>query len=120
VKLENVGIVIASRELILDGKETVRILIGKPEKLPESDDWYCPRQAVGVGSGKVKCAYGVDPMQALVLSLQMLGAELYCSPEYETGRLNWECGAVKGDLGLPVPEIVRDVLPKRDDGGNGH
>ncbi|HEX3664965.1 MAG TPA: hypothetical protein VHU23_07020 [Rhizomicrobium sp.] len=117
--LENVGIVIASRELTLDDKQAIPILIGKPEILPGSDDWYCPHQAAGIGSGKVRYAIGVDPVQALVLSLSMLGAELYCSPEYEAGRLNWECGKVRGNLGLPVPENIRDVFPGGKAGGSG-
>jgi hypothetical protein len=48
----------------------------------------------------------------------MAGAQLYCSAEYEAGRLNWECGTVKGDLGLPVPENIRGVLPKGKSGGS--
>ncbi|MGO8741925.1 MAG: hypothetical protein ACLQUR_05935 [Limisphaerales bacterium] len=46
----------------------------------------------------------------------MVGAELYCSEEYENGRLTWDCGAVKGDLGFPVPENIRDVLPASQSG----
>ena len=115
--LASVGDVIASRDLMLDDRQKVQVLIGKPEMLPGSEDWYCPYQSVGIGSGKVRYAIGVDPVQALVLSLSMLGAELYCSSEYEAGRLSWECGAVKGDLGLPVSQNIRDVLPKRKTGG---
>jgi hypothetical protein len=112
MKLDNVGDIVASRELMLDGKQMVQVLIGKPERLPDHDDWYCPNQIVGIGSGKVKSAVGVDSVQALVLSLQMVGAQLYCSAEYEAGRLSLECGVVKGDLGFPVPENIRDILPK--------
>jgi hypothetical protein len=119
MELTNIGIAIASRDLTLDDKQTVSILIGKPEMLPGSDDWYCPHQTVGIGSGKVRYAIGVDPVQALVLSLSMLGAELYCSPEYEAGRLSWECGKVKGDLGLPVPQNIRDVFPGGKAGETG-
>jgi hypothetical protein len=115
MKLESVGIVIASRDLTLDDKETVQVLIGKPERLPGYDDWYCPHQIVGIGSEEVQCIFGVDPIQALLLSLSMVGAKLYCCAEYKAGRLSWECGSVRGDLGLPVPEIIRDVLP---DGGS--
>jgi hypothetical protein len=122
MKLDNVGDIAASRELMLDGEQMVQILIGKPERLPDHDDWYCSHQIVGIGSGEVKRIWGVDSVQALVLSLQMVGAQLYCSAEYAAGRLSWECGAVKGDLGLPVPENIRDVLPKatpRDGHDNG-
>lgn len=116
MKLENVGLVIASRQLTLDDNHKVEILIGKPSPIPNGTDWYCPYQTLGMGSGRVRYAGGVDSVQALVLSLSMVGAELYCSAEYESGRLSWECGAVKGDLGFPVPENIRDVLPKGSSG----
>ncbi len=111
MKLENVGVVIASRELTLDGNRKVEVLIGKPEPCPDGIDWYCPHQTVGVGSGRVRYAIGVDTVQALVLGLSMVGAELYTSEEYESGRLSWDAGASTGNLGFPVPESIRDVLP---------
>ncbi len=121
MKLENVGVVIASRELTLDGNQKVEVLIGKPEPCPDGIDYYCPHQILGVRSGRVRYAIGVDTVHALVLGLSMVGAELYTSDEYESGRLSWDCGTVKGDLGFPVPENIRDVLPgnqggDRDDG----
>lgn len=109
--LENVGTVIAARELSLDDAQTIRVLIGTPKQRTDSNEWYCPYQTVGIGSGRVGISFGVDFVQALVLALSMVGAELYCSKEHEAGRLSWECGAVKGDLGFPVPESIRDVLP---------
>jgi hypothetical protein len=111
LKLDNVGEVIASRELTLDGTAKVTVLIGKPRYEPAPVDWYCPYQTVGVGSGRVRCAYGGDSVQALVLALSLVGAQLYCSAEYEAGRLSWDYGAVKGDLGFPVPPNIQDVLP---------
>jgi hypothetical protein len=111
IKLQNVGVVIAARELTLDENQKVEVLIGKPEPCPDGVDWYCPHQTVGRGSGEVRYAIGVDTVQALILALSMVGAELYCSEEYSAGRLTWDCGAVKGDLGFPVPENIRDVLP---------
>jgi hypothetical protein len=39
-RLENVGDVIASRDLTLDNEQRVKVLIGKPERLPGYDDWY--------------------------------------------------------------------------------
>ncbi len=118
MKLENVGTVIAERELSLDGATAVRVLIGAPKQRINRDDWYCPYQTDGIGSGRVGISYGVDSVQALVLALSMVGAELYCSREYEAGRLSWDCGAVKGDLGFPVPESIRDVLPGRGNNGS--
>lgn len=90
MKLDNVGVVIASRELILDGNRKVQVLIGKPMPLPDGnyDGSYCPHQTIGVRSGRVRCAYGVDAVQALTLALSMVGAELYTSEEYQSGRLS--------------------------------
>ncbi len=110
MKLENVGVVIASRELTLDETGKVTVLIGKPQQFGDID-WYCPYQIIGIRSGKVKRAEGVDSVQALVLALSIVGAKLYCSQEYEAGRLSWDGGTVKGDLGFPVPPNIQDVLP---------
>jgi len=114
-KPTDVGEIIATREYLLDGAKKVTVLIGKPQPHASDKqwvDWYCPFQKRGLDSDRVKRAWGVDPIQALLLALQMLGAELYSSEEYKTGRLTWHCERVKGDLGLPVMEIIRDVLPK--------
>jgi hypothetical protein len=114
--LEDVGDVIASRELTLDKTQSVTVLIGKPQRLSGSSDWYCAHQKIGIDSDRVKYAIGVDALQALLLGLSMVGVELYTSPEYEAGRLSWDCGAVKGDLGFPVPPNVQDILPRGSDG----
>lgn len=113
LKLNDAGEVIARRELTLDAADKVTVLIGRPQKLPDHEDWYCPYQITGVRSGRVRCAIGVDPMQALVPALSMAGAELYTCEEYEDGRLTRDCGAVKGDLGIPVPDSISDLLPDR-------
>jgi hypothetical protein len=113
LNLKTVGEVIATRELTLDQSRKITILIGKPQPTPEGIDWYCPFEKLGIGSGRIKHAMGVDAMQALVLVLQMVGTELYTSGEYKAGRLEWDCG-VNGDLGFPVPDIIRDVLPGKE------
>ena len=110
MKLENLGIVIATRELILDRSERVTVLVGKPQLFANGVDWYCPYQTLGIGSGGVRYGAGVDEIQALVLALSMVGAELYCSEEYREGRLMWDCGR-DGDLGFPVSDNIRDLLP---------
>jgi hypothetical protein len=119
MKLDNVGTVIATRQLTLDGNQKVEILIGKPEPCPDGIDWYCPYQKHGVGLEHVKCAIGIDSVSAIVHALTMIGADLYCSDEYADGRLTWECGTVRGDLGFPVTDNIRDVLPGNQS-GNRH
>lgn len=117
LELKDVGEVIATRELTLDETGKVTVLIGKPQQFGDID-WYCPYQKNGIGSNKLKRAEGVDAVQALVLALSKVGAELYCSQEYEAGRLSWDGGAVKGDLGFPVPPNIQDVLPPGAGGGS--
>lgn len=111
IPFENVGDVVATRELTLDGNRKVEVRIGKPERLPDSDDLVLPPTIIGIGSGRVKQMSSVDSVQALVLTLAIVGIELYCSEEYEAGRLACDWGAAKGDLGFPLPKSVRDVLP---------
>ncbi len=50
--------------------------------------------------------HGANSMQALVLSLQMLGAELYASQAHKEGRLN----GGQGGYGIPVPSNFRPDL----------
>jgi hypothetical protein len=96
VKFDNVGVVIASRKLALDGEDKVTVLIGKPEKCPDEDDYYCPYQIVGVGSARVRLAIGVDTTQALQLALKMIGADLHASG----AKLTW---LDEAELGFPAP-----------------
>lgn len=111
MKLDDVGEVIATRDLILDENKKVTILFGKPQYHPEPVGWICPYQKLGLGSEDVCYAAGGDSVDAVILALSIIGAKLYCSAEYEAGRLSWDGGAVKGDLGFPVPPSIQDLLP---------
>ena len=84
-------------------------MIGKPEKFPDADDYYCPYQIVGVGNERVRYAGGIDAVQALELTLKMIGTDLYTSGEAQSGALSWMGGSKKGDLGFPVPDGLRDL-----------
>jgi hypothetical protein len=108
VELKNVGVPIAQRELELEGATKVTVTIGKPEKFPGSDDYYCPYQVVGLGDSKVRYAGGIDGVQALLLALEMIGADLYTSSEAQHGKLSWN---EERALGFPVPDSIRDLLP---------
>lgn len=110
-RMDSIGDVIAARTLTLDGTLEAKIIIGRPQHFPNGGNWYCPYQTLNVGLEQVLYAAGIDEVQALILALSMIGAKLYTSDEYRDGRLTWDCGAVKGDLGFPVPESIRDVLP---------
>jgi hypothetical protein len=51
---------------------------------------------------------GVDSVQALLLALQMIGAELYSSKHHEAGELVWEREG--GGYGFLVPRTISDLL----------
>ena len=51
---------------------------------------------------------GIDSMQALLLALQMIGAELYSSKHHDAGELVWEREG--GGYGFPVPRTISDLL----------
>ena len=89
--------VIAERELEAgDGRPGgVTVRLGRPAPDPEGD-WSCPFQVVGIdGRAEVYAAYGVDALQALVLAIQMIRAQLG-SAQARHG-LTWLGG---DDLGL--------------------
>ena len=92
--------------------KTVTVLVGKPEKFPDAEDYYCPYQILGLGNERVRRAGGVDAVQALELALKMIGTDLYTSKESQSGELSWS-GGKKGDLGFPVPDVLRDLAPSQ-------
>lgn len=46
MQLKEVGVQIATRMLDLNGKQ-VTVVIGRPEKFPDGEDYYCPYQLCG-------------------------------------------------------------------------
>ena len=111
MKLESVGEIIATRELdIADSGAKVTVGIGTPKNFPDSSDYYCPYEIRGLGNDKVRYAGGIDAIQALLLALQRVGAELYTSEECKAGMLIW-AGGQEGNLGFPVPDSISDMIP---------
>jgi hypothetical protein len=113
MKIESVGTIIATRELALASGKKVSVIIGKPKKIPDNGGYYCPYQIVGMGKEKVRYAGGVDGVQSLLLALEMIGADLYTSKEAKAGTLSWDGGG-NGNLGFPVPDVLRDLVPNSD------
>jgi len=72
----NLGEVIAERALTFtraDGStEAVTVRIGKPAVGTSPDEWRCPYQIVGLGRVRTFALSGVDSMQALLLTLQVI------------------------------------------------
>jgi hypothetical protein len=109
MQLQDVGVQIATRDLHV-GDKKITVVIGRPEKFPEGEDYYCPYQIVGIGNGRVRYGGGLDAVQALQLALKKIGADLYTSPEAQSKQLSW-VGGDAGDLGFPVPDSIRDMAP---------
>jgi len=103
-----VGQVLAERQLDLNtnGRNSlVKVLLGVPRRIPDSADFYCPYQIVGLASEAVCYAEGVDAAQALYLAMEAVGTVLSSTPEARSGRLTWY-----GDRMLGFP--VRDQRPE--------
>ena len=72
--------VIAFRDYTLasgPGHSTIHVELGKPARAPEdSRSWYCPWTITKAGDVHPFSAVGVDPLQALLLGLSSLRANL--------------------------------------------
>jgi hypothetical protein len=105
MKLDSVGEIIAMRILELVQTEgppsVVTVLLGKPQRLPNFPDYYCPYQIKGAGSEKIGYTCGIDAFQALQLVLSRLSMEVEVLNKELDGRLRWDADD-RGDLGFPA------------------
>lgn len=102
MELRSLGQVIAERRYVLltssGSKQEVVARIGVPQKSPDRD-FFCPFEIVGLGTPKIKCAFGIDAVQALRLTLKMIGVDLhYYRKQLGAGLYFFEEG---DDLGFP-------------------
>jgi hypothetical protein len=98
----SVGQVIAERVFDLDvngDRREVRVLIGAPTPIPDSPDFFCPYQVVGLDDPTVRYTEGVDGAQALYLAMESVGTLLASTVEARTGQLTWYGESA---LGFPV------------------
>jgi len=83
--------------------------------VPESESpkvWGC-RYEIGWPDGlRSVTAWGADSVQALVIALGMIGAEIYSSDGHKTGNLYWD--APGNGYGFPVAPTLRDLLQGDD------
>lgn len=92
--------------------DAVTVTLFRPEELPNSAGFSCSYRIHGLSTELVKEGRGSDAMQALLLTLAKIGADLYTSSEANTGRLRW-CG--DGNLGFPVFMMLNDKVPEPKD-----
>jgi hypothetical protein len=99
----DLGVVVAERQIegrAPDGSPfevVVRFGAPRPDPLSSNGDWQCPHQIVGLGDEAVSAAYGVDSLQALLLSVYAVRIKLA------------ESGATLDWLGMP--ELGLTVAP---------
>jgi len=70
-------------------------------------DWVCEYWTDGWGTGLKRRAFGVDPIQAVILALTYLATNLYASDDFKRGEITWGHGQDRFDLGLPVADTIR-------------
>lgn len=70
--------------------------------------WWC-RYTIGWPDGVYASkGYGVDQFQAILLTMQKIGTDIYFSDYHKTGRLYFE--KPRSGYGFPVPKNARDLL----------
>jgi hypothetical protein len=111
VKIDSIGQVLCGRDFDVRDGRAVSVIMGMPQQFPDGqDDYFCPFRIIGMGDEQIRYGVGVDALQAVWLTLQMIGARLYTSPEAKSGALSW---LGQSNLGFPVPDSISDLVPKR-------
>jgi len=104
MQFEGVGEIVATRQLHYfddtNRKRLVSVFVGKPQRSPESRDYQCLFQLIGIGHQKTQVARGHDSIQALQSALILAAASLNHLNEKLGRKLVWEGGS-KGELGFP-------------------
>jgi len=110
---------IAQRGLAFETTDGAMVEIPVRLYAPEGNDklWWC-RYSIGWPDGiKNSKGYGIDQFQAISLTLQKIGAEIYCSDYHKTGRLQWDKPG--SGYGFPVSTNIRNLLVGDDERFDG-
>lgn len=77
--------------------EPIELTLGKPGVMPDAPNggWYCPYRLASAGVARESYAAGVDAVQAVLLALSKVWAELRHFPK--AGEVRW---LEDPDLGL--------------------
>lgn len=97
------GTIIGVRRLSRAGSQKgPTVILGKPRRMRDGEDWECPFRIEGLGSRSrgIQYGYGVDAIQALTTALEGIRVTF----EQSGKRLSW-IGGRPGDPGFerPVP-----------------
>jgi hypothetical protein len=78
----------------------------------EKDHWICDYEIDWPDAPRRFSGHGATSMQALVIALQMIGAELYTSTAHKEACLSAKDG--DAGYGFPVIASLRDLLTGSD------
>jgi hypothetical protein len=107
-KTYELGEVVAERQVeavAADGTRAPVVLrLGKPRPDPlPGGDWLCPGQILGLGDETVRASFGIDSLQAFLLSVYGMRLTLRERAAAASVTLDW---LGQPDLGLKVdPEV---------------
>ncbi len=88
------------------GEVLVEIHLYQPH--PTGASWTCNFEIDWPEGRLARHGVGEDALQALVIALQMIGAQIYTSPYHEDGSLR--AYDKEDGYGFPVPNNLRDLL----------
>lgn len=98
------GQVIASRAIeIAENEERLWVEIGAPKRFADDEAWYCPYHIAGPGCERTFAMVGIDSVQALLLTLNSIGSELFVIDRDLGGKLRLFGDK---DLGFPMPTSI--------------
>lgn len=79
-KINEIDIVVASREFefrLEDGRtERYSVRVGIPYERDDGFDWCCPYELGTASSRRLRCAFGIDSIQALELAMKIIKVEI--------------------------------------------
>lgn len=105
---------VATRTLTLrHGEDNIQIPIRIfSPKQQEPRAWSCQYEIDWPEGKETTEIWGVDSVQAMVLTLQAIGSNIYTSTYHQSGSLFFE--APGQGYGFPVPISLRDLLIGED------
>lgn len=101
--------IIATRTLVLRDQghnSPIPIRLHAPEKM--EGDWICRFEIEWPDGRAERWGAGIDAVQALLIAVQMIGAEIHASRHHQSGQLAWL--APGRGYGFPVAKNIRDLL----------
>lgn len=106
---------IAARSLILrtgDALVEIPIRIFVPQLESDGRGWQCRYEIDWPHKQRLSAGHGVDAVQALQLTMQKIGTELYASDYHKSGKLYFDQPGA--GYGFPVPKSARNLLIGED------